>query len=82
MQAKSNVVNAGRHILLVGLVAQTHSYLFFTILIVNSHLRLLQDTSLNKSKYPWFIFGLIYLSSVFILVSVSSFVTVEAEIDE
>ena len=68
MEAIEDVANTGRHVLLIGLIAQTISYLFFAVLVVNSHLRLSRDKSLDKSEYPWFLFGVVYFSSVFILV--------------
>ena len=54
--------------LLAGLIAQTVSYLFFTLLVSFSNWRIVKST-LDTTVFPWFLFSVIYFSSVFILVS-------------
>ena len=69
MQSSSGHENLGRHILLVGLAAQTISYLFFVVLVVYSHNKLRNSGAVFRKDYPWFLFWIVYFSSVFILVS-------------
>ena len=69
MEANTSSLNTGRTVLLIGLVAQTASYLFFTLLITYSHMRISKDKTLDTSEFPWILIYIIYLSSVAILVS-------------
>lgn len=72
MEANDNTLETGRHILLTGLVLQTASYLFFTLLITYSHWRIAKDKMLDSSDFPWVLIYVIYVSSVAILVTLTS----------
>lgn len=68
LEASVNKIKEGRNLLLAGLIAQTVSYLFFTLLVAFSHWRITKST-LDTTVFPWFLFYIVYFSSVFILVS-------------
>ena len=72
LQASAGNESLGRRVLLIGLAAQTLSYLFFVLLIVYSHTKLRRSGIVGRTDYPWFLFRIIYFSSVFILVSLHS----------
>ena len=66
--AQENSADLGRVVLLVGIIAQAVSYVFFYVLLGNSHIKFSKDRKYDRN-FPWTLFYVLHFSSVFILVS-------------
>ncbi|EJD06073.1 RTA1 like protein, partial [Fomitiporia mediterranea MF3/22] len=68
LQAQEDSANAGRVILLAGIIVQALSYVVFWFLLIHSHRVFCNDGKFDKYNFPWSLMTALHISSVFIII--------------
>lgn len=76
MEPIDKVAKLGTRILMVGLILQAISYLFFVMLVVYSFTKYKKNAQFSKFDFPWILFHLLFFSSACILVSSYSLLSI------
>ena len=73
LETSEKLANTGEKVVLVGLILQALSYGVFCILLIKSHISIRSDGGLPAHKSSIMFICVLYLSSIFISVSLPSF---------